>query len=185
MGAGIVVEELRDNEEIERYLILLLGVVDKPIPSREHLQKELFIATQVNPYMAQFIDFEAHYKGPFSPDVEYVVENPLYYTDAYCVGKETIELSDKGKEIFKQLSDKYVKNTRFREFVAALRMIREFYDKLTKDELLLLVYVTYPKYIQYSSVHDKLMRRKKEILKKLHEKEAITEKRYLEILAHE
>jgi len=171
----------RENEEIERYLILLLGVVDKPIPSREHLQKELFIATQVNPTMAQFIYFEAYYNGPFSPDVEDVVENPLYYTGAYFVGKE-IELSDKGKEIFKQLNDKYAKNTRFRKFVASLRMIREFYDKLTKDELLLLIHIAYPKYIQYSSVYDKLMRRKEKIVKKLYDKGAITKKRYLEIL---
>lgn len=175
-------KEPREKEEIERYLVLLLGVVDKPIPSREHLQKELFIASNANPKITQFIKFESHYKGPYSPAIAYSIKEPLHYTKAFCFGKSSIGLTHEGKKIYKQLVEIYKGNIRFKEFLGMLKMIREMYDKLTVDELLLLMYLTYKQYIKYSNVYETLMSRKNEISRKLYEKGLITEKRYLEVL---
>ena len=36
-------EALDELEIIERYILLLLGILDRPIPSSLHLQKELFV----------------------------------------------------------------------------------------------------------------------------------------------
>jgi len=70
-------------EIVERYIILLLGVVDRPIPSILHLEKEMFILTRANPKIASFIPFMKHYKGPYSDVINDLVKNPVYYTSAY------------------------------------------------------------------------------------------------------
>jgi hypothetical protein len=176
-------EELTENEIIERYLILLLGIVDKPVPSPEHLQKELFIMSRANPKAANFIKFEKHYKGPYSIDIEELIKNPLYYKDAYrCYAQDIIQITPRGKEIYNQLVEHYSKNDKFKEFLGILKMIRDFYDRLSKDELLFLMYVTYPEYKEYSRISEKLLSKKREIAKGLLDKRIITEKRFLEII---
>jgi len=80
-------EELDELEVIERYIILLLGTVNRPVPSREHLQKELFILSRTNPKIASFITFEKHYEGPYSLDIDELLRNPMYYPEAYQIDK--------------------------------------------------------------------------------------------------
>lgn len=173
---------LTENEVIERYLILLLGIVDRPMPSREHLQKELFILSRANPRVANFIKFEKHYKGPYSDDLDELIKNPLHYVGSYHYhAKDTIHITQKGKKIYNQIVKHYSENNKFKEFLGMLKMIREFYDRLSKDELLFLVYLTYPEYKEGSKISENLISRRKEIAKKLLEKGVITEKRFLEI----
>lgn len=50
------------NKEVEKeameYIILLLGVDNKPVPSMLHLQMELFILSKVNPKLQALFNFE-------------------------------------------------------------------------------------------------------------------------------
>jgi uncharacterized protein YwgA len=94
-------EELAEIEVIERYIILLLAAIDRPIPSPEHLQKELFILSRAHPKIARFFTFEKHYEGPYSEDVKDLVNHPAYNVGAYQRDKEgRTWLTPKGEAIF-------------------------------------------------------------------------------------
>ncbi|MEX2705953.1 MAG: hypothetical protein Q6352_011910 [Candidatus Freyrarchaeum guaymaensis] len=179
-------EELNDVQVIERYLILLLGVVDKPVPSILHLEKELFILSKANPTIANFITFEKHYYGPYSEDIAELVRNPVYYVDVYKHEPGgAITLNQKGKKIYQNLVKEHSKNPRFKELLGMMKMIREMYDKLSKDELLFLIYATYNEYTQKSTISDKLLspQKRREIAEKLLRKGIITPQRYSELVS--
>ena len=178
-------EELDELEVIERYIILLLGTVNRPVPSREHLQKELFILSRTNPKIARFITFEKHYEGPYSLDIDELLRNPMYYPEAYQIDKNgRCWLTTKGKEIYGDIVEKYSENPRFRELISIMKMIRNMYEKLSKEELLFLIYITYPEYREKSNISDKLLstKKRKELSKRLLQKGVITEERYKELV---
>ena len=147
----------------------------------------MFILSRVNPKIAEFIPFIKHYKGPYSDVINDLVRNPIYYTNAYEIINGRIYLTPKGKKIFSELVEANKKNERFRQLLATLRLIRDLYDKLSDEELLLLVYITYPEFREKSDISDRLLSREKrlEIARKLLKKGVITEKRYREILEYE
>ncbi|MGQ4834479.1 MAG: hypothetical protein ACP6IS_11380, partial [Candidatus Asgardarchaeia archaeon] len=76
----------------------------------------------------------------------------------------------------------YCSIPRFKQFLALMGMVRDLYDRLSVDELLFLIYITYPKYIKYSIKYKDLMRKKKSLAESLLRKGLITPKRYEEIL---
>lgn len=46
--------------------------------------------------------------------------------------------------------------------LAAMKMVRELYDKLTPEELLLLIYDTYPEYREKSNVYYGIQKSKRD-----------------------
>lgn len=69
----------------------------------------------------------------------------------------------------------------------ALQLVRQMYDPLSKDELLFLIYVTYPNYIEFSSEYDRLVRDKrnrKHLADNLLEKGLVTRARYDELIGN-
>lgn len=172
-------------EVIERYIILLLGVRERPIPTATHIQKELFALTMANPRMAERITFDKHYLGPFSNDVRSIASNPIYHRDAYVMDEyNQLHLTDKGKKVFDGLVSDNSGNPRFQELLSMMTMVRDLYDDLTVDEVLFLVYMTYEEYTDRSSRADHLMSpsMRRRLSKSLLEKGAITSKRYEELV---
>jgi hypothetical protein len=177
--------ELDEFEVKERYLILLLGVVDKPIPSREHLQKELFILSKAHPKASEFLKFEKHYKGPFSSDVSELIENPSYYVGAFSIDKSgRCSLTKEGRRIYEEIVQENQEDARFKELLAIIKTIRELYDRLSKDELLFLIYTSYPEYREKSIYFDKLLSKKRALAESLLKKGLITEKRFVELASY-
>ncbi|MGQ9722386.1 MAG: hypothetical protein ACUVXA_13805 [Candidatus Jordarchaeum sp.] len=173
-------------EIIERYIILLLGVENKPIPSPLHLQKELFILSKANPKIGEFVTFEKHYYGPYSEDIDELIKNPVFHTNAYQLDrKKSIRLTPEGREIYNKLVRDYSDNPKLKALLGMMKMVREMYDKLSKEELLFLIYLTYNEYKQKSRISDELLsqQKRKEIAKKLMEKGVITEERYVELVS--
>jgi len=174
-----------DIEIIEKYLVLLLGVVDRPMPSKIHLQKELFLLSKANPKIADFIDYEKHYKGPYSAELDDISKDPLFYTNAFEFDKyQRLFLTNEGKKIFKNLIEENSKNPRFKELLKLIKMTREVYDKLSKNELLFLVYATYKDYTEKSDISNHLLSKisRKNFSKKLLEKGLISENRAKELI---
>jgi len=170
---------------VERYIILLLGVVDRPIPSIWHLEKELFILSKSNPIVQKFLEFERHYHGPYSQVLKEVVEEPIHFENAFILDKDGIHLTSYGKKIFNKLVEENRENKKFMEFLHALKLIRNLYDKLSVEELLFLIYITYPEFTKLSSISDRLLKNKvkrHQILRSLLRKGIITEKRYKELV---
>jgi hypothetical protein len=171
---------------IERYIILLLGVRERPIPTATHLQKELFALSRANSRMAERIPFDRHHLGPYSDDVKSISSNPIYHGDAYIMDEyNRLYLTDGGRAVFNDLTSENSGNPRFQELLAMMTMVRDLYDDLTVDEVLFLVYITYGEYTEKSSRAAHLlspsMRRR--LSRNLLEKGAITSERYLEIVS--
>jgi hypothetical protein len=169
-------KELKKKEEI---IILLLGSSEQHIPSREHIQKELFLLSKAIPQLAKLFRFEKHYEGPYDYGLSDYLDSPLFYRDAFSIGKDGITLSEKGRVYYKKLIEN---DPEFQNMHVLMKMTRQLYDKLSKDELLFLIYVTYPEYREKSNISDTLMSKRKELAKKLLEKGVITEGRYQELV---
>ena len=186
-GWGVKMQEKLDRLEVlEMYIILLLGVLDRPIPSKEHLHKELFVLSRSNPKVGEILSFEKHYKGPYSPDVAEIMRSPLYYREAFYFDKKgRCHLTDEGRKIYENIVREYGKNEKFQAFLAAMKMIRELYERLSVDELLFLIYISYPEYREKSLFFEKLLSRKRELAESLWKKGLITEKRFKEIVGND
>ena len=179
-------KELDQLEVIERYLILLLGVVDRPIPSREHLQKELFILSKAYPKASEFLRFERHYKGPFSSDVSELIENPSYHVGVFSIDRSgRCSLTEEGRRIYEKIVQENHGNARFMELLAVMKTIRELYDRLSKDELLFLIYTSYPEYREKSIFSEKLLSKRVALAESLLKKGLITEKRFEELASYD
>lgn len=168
----------------EELMILLLGVKDTPIPSRFHLQKELFILTTIKPKLKDVIIFDIYQQGVYSQEVTYSLYNMLYYKDAVRVDNDgKIYLTTHGKEAFESIKQEYKDSSEFKYLLKIMKMIRVMYDKLTKEEFALLLYTRYPETAKVSTIIDNINTNKKEIIEALRKKGYITEERYKELLA--
>jgi hypothetical protein len=170
---------------IEKYVILLLGVGNRPVPSMWHVEKELFILSKSNSKIQKFFEFEKHYNGPYSQVLKEVVEEPLYFADAFALNEKGLYLTPSGKKIFNRLLEENKLDKKFTELVSALKLIRSLYDELSVEELLFVVYITYPEYTKFSNISDKVLKNKekrKQLSKNLLRKRLITEKRYKELI---
>jgi hypothetical protein len=176
---------METTRDIERFIIILLGIVDRPIPSELHLQKELFLLSKSIKKIRDLVIYEKHHEGPYSVDLHDVSSEPAYYPNAYEKNyQKGYILKSNGKQIFNKLMAANSDNPEFVEFLAMSKMVRELYDNLSRDEILLLIYSTYKEYTEFSSVSDRIFnpKRKEQLAKGLLKKGVITEDRFKEIL---
>ncbi len=173
------------GEESERYITLLLGVRDNPIPSMWHLQKEMFIASRSVPKISEIFGFEKHYHGPYSQTLQEVTEDPLHLDNAYKVRRDgAVSITQSGKAYFNKIVDQHKGNERFASLLQALKLTRNVYDKLGREELLFLIYMTYPDYAYASNIYDGLVGNRENrarLANSLFSKGLVTEERYNEL----
>lgn len=168
----------------EQSIILLLGVDKRPVRSMLRLEKELFLLTEAIPKFQKIILFSAHYKGPYSQEVNELVTDPVYYKDAFDLDEHGIRLTTKGREDFKEIIEELKARPLYNSIMTALKLIRTLYDKLNDDELLLLIYDSYPEYTKKSAKSDEINRAREQLSQSLLKKRLITEERYAELSGH-
>jgi len=174
-----------DIEVVERYAILLLSVDNKPIPSSLHLQKELFILTNSIKSVQRVFNYQPHYAGPFSQILKEIVDSPAYVENAFLLRNTQIFLSSNGQRASEQLKKEYDSSFKFNSIISSMKLVRSIYDRLSEDELLLLVYETYPEYTEYSSEYERVCKDKplrRNLIESLSNKGVITEARKQELL---
>lgn len=173
---------------VEEFIVSLLGSKEKSCPTVWHLQKEFFIFTKMNPKAKPLFNFVKHYEGPYSEILQESLREPMYYEDAFITKQNgEICLTDEGQKIFDDLRSRLAHDEKFLRIINNFKLIRDIYDKLTKEELLFLIYITYPEYIEYSNVYDRLVRDKKkkmQLSEKLLKKGLVTEERYKELISY-
>jgi len=175
------------TKAIERYIIVLLGVSDQPIPSELHLQKELFVLSKAVKKINEYIVYISHHEGPYSVDLHDVSSDPIYHPNAYKRDYQNgFILNPEGRQIFEKIVSANSGNPEFVELLAISKLVRELYDKLSRDELLLLIYSTYPEYTELSTVSNRILesRKKERLARGLLKKGVITEERYREIMGN-
>ena len=175
---------MEDVEFVEKYAILFMGVDENPVPSIIHLQKELFILSKIKPLVQEKFNFESHYMGPYSQILSGIVEDPVYVTNAFGFQEKKVFLNKEGKEEFKKLVKEYSNKEEFQNLILSLKFIRKLYEKLTNDEILFLIYDTYPEYLERSKISDKLLNnsyKARRIIEGLFSKNLISLDRYNEL----
>ena len=170
---------------VEEYIVSLLGSKEGSCPTIWHLQKELFIFVKTNPKAKELFNFVKHYEGPYSQVVQDSLKEPMYYEDAFETKHNgEICLTTEGKKVFLDLRNKYAHDEKFIRLLHSFRLIRDIYDKLTREELLFLIYVSYPEYVELSSIYDRLVKDKEkrmQLSENLRKKGLITADRYKEL----
>lgn len=177
---------LDERKALEHLILLFLGIKDQSM-TLTHLQKEIFLIWNFDPRVKDFVNFIKHAFGPYSPEISAIVEDPIFLIGCWSYNKSSdlrggrIELTSKGKEKYLTDLEKIERNEQMKLFLSAIKMVRELYDKLSVNELLLLVYVTYPKYKEFSDVWIKINNQRKYLSKSILSKGLIDEKKYIEI----
>jgi len=181
-GGIRMTDEIKVAEEI---VLFLLGVDDKPLNGDIHLQKELFLLSKANPKIQSLFNFKKHIFGPYSQLLADIIENPLYYDNVFSFQKNKISLTPNGVEKYQAVKREHKSQKKIQELENALYLIRSIYDKLSVNEFLLLIYATYPEYLEKSEKYDELFKNKenkKRIVSGLFSKGVVTENRAKELL---
>ncbi len=170
-------------EFIERNMILLIGVKKIPIKSDLFLQKEMFILSNSKEELKEDLNFEKHYYGPYSQILQEALLKPTYVKEAFSFDGKKIFLSEDGEKEYSRMITENSKNINFMKLLTAMKLIRDMYDILTPNELLLLIYKTFPDYIEFSSIAENILKEplRSNIIKSLLSKGIISEERYNEL----
>ena len=161
------------NEE-EKIILCSLGAANNsPINTKTKLQKLIFLISNVFPDYKELIDFEAHHFGPYSEDIEVIVED-LIQIGLVEDERNQFFLTEKGKDAFSQLRPA-------EELMQVIEDFKEFLSDLTNDEILTFVYVTYPDYTEESKRWNQLQRKREEIAISLLKKQKISFDKAVEI----
>jgi hypothetical protein len=163
-----------DTKEL---IILLLGVVDRPT-TIFHLQYELFVLNEtkadlniINEYVETIDDNSNNNNN----------NNNNNYSNT---NNNKIRLNEKGKTYYDEIHNKYSssnKHDKFKILLVVMKLIRNLYDKLTVEELAVLLY---DDITEASALVDGLNHKYKyKVIEGLYKKGYITEKRYRELLS--
>jgi len=176
-----------DEKLKEEFIILLLGSVDEPIPSLWHVQKEMFIFSRLNPRVQDLFQFKRHYNGAFSLILSEILEEPMYYEHTYSYDSKIggYYLLNNGKKRYNEILIQNKNNKKFLKMLNALKLIRKLYDKLSNDELLFLMYITYKEFVELSNKYDQLVennQKRLELASSIYKKGLVTKRRYEELI---
>lgn len=124
-------------KDLEQMIILLLGSGNGPVPSAEHLQKEMYMLTKVDPNLDALFRFAPHRRGPYSAGLHKASLEPLHHVGAYGAGRRGgVSLAPAGRRAYAEMvsgSDK------MKALADAASLVRHVYDGIDADEFLLLI----------------------------------------------
>ncbi|SEK86484.1 UPF0175 family protein [Haloferax larsenii] len=153
----------------ERIFLLLLKVQDRePVPGNLFAQKEAFlIAKNLGP-LEEYFDFDPHLQGPYSEVVESTIDDLRFRGYVGKSGKE-IELTQKGNAIAEDIIDQADSDV-----FSLVEDVKNLANDLTKDELLVYIYYTYPQMTTKSWEKSDLEPKRREIAAKLYNKSKVS-----------
>lgn len=166
----------KKQKGLENLIVLILGSGKKPL-SHLHLQKETFLLWNFHPSIKVYLNFIKHYKGPFSKDIAETIQAPFYLEEhwSYTSQKKAdslsggfITLTEKGYKEYLRLISKMKENEETQHLLSGIKMVREIYDNIEMEALLLLIYENYPDFIDKSSVSNQIYLKKERLARKLH-----------------
>jgi hypothetical protein len=178
------------SRALEHLILLLLGAQDQKI-SILYLEKEAFLLWNFHPDIKKFVRFISHYRGPYSEEIEQVIKNPFNLINCWTyipparydtLSGGYVELTPQGRHEYQRLYVASSANPQMGPILAAMKMVRELYDKLSLEELLLLIYDTYPEYQKKSDVFEAIRKSKKKLADDLVRKGFISEARHKELI---
>lgn len=180
------------QKTLEYIILLVLGTSLKNKESILHLQKEVFLIWNFHPGIKEFFNFIKHYKGPFSREISETVRDPMFLYDSWLylppedkdkLSGGYIEITDLGKEHYQKLVNimEQQDNEEILHLLTGIKMVTELYDKLNLEELLLLIYETYPKFTTKSNVYYQINNKRKKLAHQLFKKGYIDKEKCLSL----
>lgn len=173
---------------LENFILLVLGMSDRKL-SLLHLEKEVFLLWNFHKKIKPYLKFIKHYRGPFSKEIQETVLNPMYLEGHwnYSSSRDRIsggyvQLTLKGRHEYSRIVEKLQDNEEMLHLLAGIKMVRELYDKLSLEELLLLMYDTYPDYTERSEVWTDIKKKKCKLAISLKRKGVASDERYLSLI---
>ena len=191
-------EEDIDEEELkqkglENLILLVLGENKEKI-SVLHLEKEMFLLWNFHPQIKSYLKFIKYYRGPFSREIQESAINPIFCEKCWVyippnkadkLSGGYVKITETGIKEYNRIYAELKKDDEILHLLTGIKLVRRLYSKLSLEELLLLIYTTYPEYIRKSHVYNDISKNKEKLLEKLLEKKLIDEDRYKSILIGE
>lgn len=145
-----MLKELRE-EVVMKYLLLLLNALDNaPIKGSTRVMKELFLISKNTPELEEEADFEPWCFGPDSDRVLNALEELEVVNFMKKTNKSYI-LTDLGKE-FADAVKKDVTN----DELEMIEDMKRLSNDITADEMLAIIYCTYPEMFTERAVKNKI-----------------------------
>lgn len=169
--------EINDMKiDIKELIILLLGVVNRPT-TIFHLQYELFVLNETK--------VDLNIINEYVETIDDNNNNNNNNNNYSNTNNNKIRLNEKGKTYYDEIHNKYSsssnKHEKFKILLVVMKLIRNLYDKLTVEELVVLLYEDIT---EASALVDGLNHNYKyKVIEGLYKKGYITEKRYRELLS--
>ncbi|HII95745.1 MAG TPA: hypothetical protein HA367_08470 [Candidatus Methanofastidiosum sp.] len=152
-----VIKEI-ERDVIKKYLIILLGLLNnEPISGKTRLMKELFFISKNIPLLEEETEFEKDNYGPNSDNISISLED-LEVLGLIVNPNNNYQLTKIGKEIFH-----LVIPTITNEELKIIENMKDLFYNLTNDEVLGLVYSTYPEMTEVSLVKERINQKKIDI----------------------
>ena len=154
-----------------RILILMLGSYKNKIENKMRLHKIIFLLSKKYPELEKFADFEAYYYGPYGEGVESALDSLVsngLLEEINERGRKSYIVTSRGREV----ANKLVKE--FPELYNEIVELYDIIDNLTDDELLALVYFSYPEYAKESKIYEKIRERRVELAASLYQKGVVS-----------
>ena len=126
--ARIKEKVLEDNEDIQKFIILLTDANDEPIQNGQKLQKLMFLLADKLDYIKEQTSYDAERNGPYSE----IVDEELIYLEQVglvSIDKE-VTLTSHGKSIAREM-----KKDTPQDIIKALKEYKNFLNDLPDKEL--------------------------------------------------
>lgn len=169
-------------KDLEQMIILLLGSGNGPVPSAEHLQKEMYMLTKVDPELDALFRFAPHCRGPYSATLHKASLEPFRHAGAYEVGRHGgASLTAAGRRACAEMVSGSAKMNALAD---AASLVRHVYDGIDADEFLFLICNAYSDANELSGVEDehKDPETRRRLAGSLVRKGVVTTERYKELM---
>jgi uncharacterized protein YwgA len=160
---------LEDLSEVKKNLLLLLSAnSNEPINGKLWYQKELFLVSKNNKELEEEANFEPYFWGAHSELVDTEMEELVQLGVVEKIGFKYF-LTNIGKDIAKTVSEKSPKDEK-----ELIEDVKDFLNSLSKDELLLFIYISYPNMCEEAVELKDLLPKRKEIAIRMYSKGKIS-----------
>jgi uncharacterized protein YwgA len=160
---------LEDLSEVKRNLLLLLSSnSNEPINGKLWYQKELFLVSKNNKKLEEEANFEPYFWGAHSELVDTEMDELIQLGVVKKIGSKYL-LTDIGRDIAHTVLKKTSKSEK-----ELIEDVKDFLNSLTKDELLLFIYVSYPNMCEDAVELKNLLPKRKEIAIRMYRKRKIS-----------
>lgn len=169
-------EKVLEDDELQKFIILLANAEGEPIKGRLKLQKMMFLLSDKIEGIKEQSSYDADNYGPYS---EVVDEESQYLEQIGVLSSKPgeIAITKEGKEIAEEI----MKNED-KKILTALSEYKKFLNDLTSKELLAYVYSAYPDMTEESIEYENLKPNMENYILALVKKEKISTQRAAELL---